>query len=152
VRIRFTVLVERRAASSLNTTTFAAGRRAHAANSPITATSTSACQSSPRPPKTAKNSDRSRAYASTVFGERSIPVNHPEYSSTTATGRISGPVTVHDSTPELGSRTRCAVQLQDIADITHAINITASSDGNLAGHADIADIVRPALHSSVIRT
>jgi hypothetical protein len=43
-----------------------------------------------------------------VFGERSIPVNHPRNSSITSTTRPSGPTTVHDTTPLDGIRTRRA--------------------------------------------
>ncbi|MBV9192612.1 MAG: hypothetical protein JO168_00605 [Solirubrobacterales bacterium] len=43
-----------------------------------------------------------------MFGERSIPVNHPKNSSTNPTARPSSPTTVHDSTPLDGIRTRRA--------------------------------------------
>jgi hypothetical protein len=52
-----------------------------------------------------KNNAKSRAYASTVFGDRSIPVSHLMYSSTGATGRRSEPITVHESIPDDGKRT-----------------------------------------------
>ena len=50
---------------------FSAGRRAHAANSPSTTTETRP-DISPRSSRNDQNNPRSRAYASTVFGERSI--------------------------------------------------------------------------------
>ena len=96
---------DRRAASSASTTTFSAGRRAHAANSPSSITPTRS-QLSSRSARNVQNARRSYAYASTVFGERSQSVNHDRYSSTGATGRRSGPMTVNDSTPLEGIDTR----------------------------------------------
>jgi hypothetical protein len=99
------VRAERRAAPSLRTTTLSAGRRAHAANSPNSTTVT-ASNDTPRRARNDQNAFRSRAYASTVFGERSICVNHAKNSSITATGARSGPITVHDSTPLKGNHRR----------------------------------------------
>ena len=42
----------------------------------------------------------------TVFGERSLLVNQPGYSSTISTGRRSGPMTVNDSAARVGKNTR----------------------------------------------
>jgi hypothetical protein len=105
VNIRFTVRAERLAACSLSSTTFDAGRRAHAANSPNSATDTRS-HATPRSPKNDQNKPRSRAYASTVFGERSIAESHDKNSSIVSTSRPSGPTTVHDSTPLDGIHTR----------------------------------------------
>ena len=105
--MRFTVDAERLAACSERTSTFSAGLLAHAANSPSSTTDTRS-HTGPRTSRKDQNSATSRAYAWTVFGDRSIPVNHPRNSSITSTTRPSGPTTVHDSTPLDGIRTRRA--------------------------------------------
>ena len=83
---RFTVRRPRRGSPLTSTTTFSAGERIHAVNSPSDSTDGSS-QTSPRAAKNDQYSFKSCAYARTVFGERSICASHARYRSTGPTGR-----------------------------------------------------------------